>query len=82
MKKKLILFVKTLLIKKVMIYAKKSGNSLTELIKKYLAHIIQNNNDSGLSSKLKKLIGSVKLPVDFNEEEILRFSLERKHMPK
>jgi len=50
------------------------------LIENYLENITEESNNTDLSPKLKKLVGSVKLPADFNEEKELRSAMEKKHM--
>ena len=77
---KLTLTVEKSTIEKAKSYAKNTGRSLSELVEKYLESITLEENTSKLSSNLKKIVGSVKLPVDFNEEEELRSYFERKHL--
>jgi hypothetical protein len=77
---KLTLTVEKTIIDRAKSYAKKTGRSLSELIENYLENITDENYDSDLSPKLKKLVGSVKLPEDFDEEIELRSSIEKKHL--
>ncbi|MBC7615812.1 MAG: hypothetical protein H7202_07070 [Pedobacter sp.] len=77
---KLTLTVEKSTIEKAKSYAKNTGRSLSELVEKYLESITLEENTNKLSSNLKKIVGSVKLPVDFNEEEELRSYFERKHL--
>jgi hypothetical protein len=77
---KLTLTVEKTIIDRAKSYAKKTGRSLSELIENYLENITDENYDSDLSPKLKKLVGSVKLPGDFDEEIELRSSIEKKHL--
>ena len=77
---KLTLTVEKSTIEKAKSYAKNTGRSLSELVEKYLESITLEESTSKLSSNLKKIVGSVKLPVDFNEEEELRSYFERKHL--
>jgi formiminotetrahydrofolate cyclodeaminase len=68
-------------IEKAKMYAKKTGRSLSELIEKYLESITSDENSKDeISSKLKKIIGAVKLPENFDEEKELRTYLEKKHL--
>jgi hypothetical protein len=50
------------------------------LIENYLETITQEDNQVDLSPKLRKLVGSVQLPADFDEEKELRSDLEKKHL--
>lgn len=78
---KLTLTVEKSVIEKAKMYAKKTGRSLSELIEKYLESITSDeNSEDEISSKLKKIIGAVKLPENFDEEKELRTYLEKKHL--
>lgn len=67
-------------IKRAKSYAKKSGRSLSELVEHYLSSLTESDVAEGsLSPKLKKLVGSVKLPENFDEERELREYFENKH---
>ncbi len=76
---KLTLTVEKSIIEKAKSYAKKTGRSLSELIENYLAKITQDADETKISPKLKRIVGSVKLPKDFNEERELRSCCEKKH---
>lgn len=77
---KLTLTVEKTVIERAKSYAKKTGRSLSELIENYLETITEENNNSDLSPKLQKLVGSVKLPADFDEKKELRSAIEKKHL--
>jgi formiminotetrahydrofolate cyclodeaminase len=77
---KLTLTVEKTIIERAKSYAKKTGRSLSELIESYLENITEENDNSDLSPKLKKIVGSVKLPEDFDEEKELRSAIEKKHL--
>lgn len=78
---KLTLTVEKAVIEKAKSYAKKTGRSLSELIEKYLESITSNEkNENELSPKLRKIVGAVKLPKNFDEEKELRSYLEKKHL--
>ena len=77
---KLTLTVEKTIIERAKSYAKKTGRSLSELIESYLENITEENDNSDLSPKLKKIVGSVKLPKDFDEEKELRSAIEKKHL--
>ena len=80
MNSKLTLTVEKTIIEKAKLYAKKTGRSLSELIENYLENITEDYSDEEISPKLRKLIGSVQLPPDFDEEKELRSVLEQKHL--
>ncbi len=78
---KLTLSVDRSTIEKAKTYAKKTGRSLSELIQRHLETLIRENGDhEKISPRLKSIVGSVKLPEDFNEEKELRTYFEQKHM--
>lgn len=78
---KLTLTVEEDVIKKAKSYAKHTGRSLSELIEKYLETLIDEHNDTEqISPKLKRLVGSVKLPADFDEKKELNTYFENKHL--
>ena len=77
---KLTLTVEKTVIERAKSYAKKTGRSLSELIENFLKTITEENNNTDLSPKLQKLVGSVKLPEDFDEKKELRSAIEKKHL--
>lgn len=77
---KLTLTVEKSIIEKAKAYARKTGRSLSELIESYLKTIIEENGNKKMSPKLKKIVGAVKLPKEFNEEDELRSYFEKKHL--
>jgi len=77
---KLTLTVEKSIIERAKIYAKNTGRSLSELIENYLEAITEDNSNQKTSPKLKKIIGAVTLPKDFDEEKELRSYLEKKHL--
>lgn len=78
---KLTLTVEKSVIEKAKTYAKRTGRSLSDLIEKYLESITcDEKNDKDISPKLKKIVGAVKLPKNFDEEKELRTYLEKKHL--
>lgn len=61
-------------------YASKKGRSLSDLIENYLMSLVQNekgNND--LSPSVKRLLGSVKAPKNFDYKTELEIALEKKY---
>jgi len=78
---KLTLTVEESVIKKAKSYAKQTGRSLSELIETYLETLTEDQSEaSQISPKLKKLVGSVKLPADFDEKKELAAYFEHKHL--
>jgi len=78
---KLTLTVEENVIRKAKLYAKHTGRSLSELIENYLESLTEENKDKEqLSAKLKNIVGSVKLPADFDEKAALGAYLENKHL--
>lgn len=77
---KLTLTVEKSIIERAKSYAKNTGRSLSELIENYLQTITQESGEDQLSPKLKKIVGAVKLPKNFDEKKELRSYLEKKHL--
>ncbi|MBR2649064.1 MAG: hypothetical protein IKD55_09505 [Sediminibacterium sp.] len=77
---KLTLTVEKDVIERAKSYAKDSGRSLSELIEQYLDTITQENRTQSISPRLKKLVGAVTLPKDFDEKKELQNYLEEKHL--
>ncbi|MDB5211446.1 MAG: hypothetical protein JWQ30_2273 [Sediminibacterium sp.] len=77
---KLTLTVEKEIIERAKSYAKNTGRSLSELIENYLETVIQESGTEEISPKLKKIVGAVKLPKNFDEEKELRSYLEDKHL--
>ena len=77
---KLTLTVESQIIERAKKYAKGTGKSLSEIVESYLDEISSAETAEGcVSPKLKKLIGAVRLPADFDEEKEKRAYLEKKH---
>jgi uncharacterized protein DUF6364 len=78
---KLTLTVQESTIKKAKLYAKNTGRSLSELVENYLNSLTKEHQDSEeLSPKVRKIIGVVKLPDDFDEKTALTAYFENKHL--
>ncbi|MBK9191121.1 MAG: hypothetical protein IPM77_06170 [Crocinitomicaceae bacterium] len=77
---KLTLTVEKSVIERAKLYARNTGRSLSEIIENYLDSITQETKSEKLSPKLKKIVGAVKLPDNFDEETELRSYLEKKHL--
>jgi hypothetical protein len=77
---KLTLTVEKSVIERAKLYAKNTGRSLSEIIENYLNTITNESTNSELSPKLKRLVGVVNLPKDFDEKAELSSVLEKKHL--
>jgi hypothetical protein len=77
---KLTLTVEKSVIERAKLYAKNTGRSLSEIIENYLTTITNENDNDQLSPKLKKIVGAITLPADFDEKAELRKALEKKHL--
>lgn len=80
MNTKLTLTVEKSIIEKAKSYAKHTGRSLSELIENYLETITQVETQQEMSPNLKKIVGAVKLPKNFDEKKELRSYFEKKHL--
>lgn len=80
MNSKLTLTVNKSVIERAKLYAKSTGRSLSEIIENYLETITKETSNNELSPKLKKIVGVVNLPEDYDEKEELRSVLEKKHL--
>ena len=69
MNTKLTLTVEKSIIEKAKSYAKHTGRSLSELIENYLETITQVETQQEMSPNLKKIVGAVKLPKNFDEKK-------------
>ena len=77
---KLTLTVEKSIIERAKSYAKNTGRSLSEIIETYLATITEETYTTELSPKLKRIVGVVNLPENFDDKEELRSVLEKKHL--
>jgi macrodomain Ter protein organizer (MatP/YcbG family) len=78
---KLTLTVEKEVIERAKSYAKQTGRSLSELIEHYLDELThENKHKAEVSPRLKKIVGSVKLPKGFDEKKELRSYFEKKHL--
>ena len=80
MSSKLTLTVDKSIIERAKSYAKNTGRSLSELIENYLDSITRDNGENELSPRLKKIVGAVHLPADFDEDAEFRSAMEKKHL--
>ena len=77
---KLTLTVEKSVIERAKSYAKNTGRSLSEIIENYLTTITKESTNNELSPTLKKIVGVVNLPKDFDEKVALRSAMEKKHL--
>ena len=61
-------------------YAADTGRSLSEIIENYLSNLTESEPKQKISPKLKKIVGAVKLPKNFDEKKALKNYLEQKHL--
>lgn len=77
---KLTLTVEKSVIARAKLYARKTGRSLSDLIESYLEFLTSAEPEGNLSPRLRKLVGAVNLPENFDEEKELRAYREAKHL--
>ncbi len=80
MNTKLTLTVEKSVIERAKKYAAATGRSLSDIVESYLSSLTSGASDDDISHKLKRLVGAVKLPKDFDEKEAIRTYLENKHL--
>ena len=77
---KLTLTIEQEVIKVAKTYAQRKGQSLSQLIESYLKTLTAKSVDEAeLSPRVKKLVGIVKLPKNFNYKNALAEELSRKY---
>lgn len=77
---KLTLTIEQDVIKTAKIYAHKKGRSLSELIENYLRTLTDKEKDAEeLSPRVKRLVGAVKLPKNFDYKKALEEAIIKKH---
>jgi hypothetical protein len=60
-------------------YASKQGTSLSGIIENYLKLLVSKEHDKQLSPGIKKLVGSVKVPDNFDYKKALEEALSDKY---
>ncbi len=81
MTNKLTLSVNEKVVIKAKKYAKANGKSLSQLVETYFEKITEPEiKNKQVSGRLQKLVGIVKLPVDFNEKHAISEYLEGKYL--
>jgi hypothetical protein len=68
--------------RKAKIYARKEGRSLSDLVENYLKLLTKNSSieDSNYTPRVKALLGSVTLPLDFDYKTELVDALVKKYL--
>jgi macrodomain Ter protein organizer (MatP/YcbG family) len=80
MQSKLTISLDKNVIEQAKILAKKKGCSLSEMIENYLKVMVKKETASvEISTEIKKLQGSVKLPADLDYKKVLQQSLNKKY---
>jgi len=70
MNTKLTLSLEKEIIERAKSYAKKTGRSLSELVESYFENLTsKEKNEDDIHPKVKKLIGRITLPKDFDEDK-------------
>jgi hypothetical protein len=78
---KLTLTVEKQVIIRAKSYAKQTGRSLSDIIESFLEDLVVDESSSKtLSPKLKRIVGRVKLPKNFDEDKELKSYLQKKHL--
>ena len=61
-------------------YASKKGRSLSDLVENYLKTLVQRDNDKNdLSPSVKRLLGSVNVPKNFDYKKELENALNKRY---
>lgn len=77
---KLTLTIEQNVIKGAKVYAQKKGRSLSNIVENYLKTLAARENSTQVvSPRVKRLVGAVKLPDDFDYKRSLEQALAEKH---
>ncbi|HML57087.1 MAG TPA: DUF6364 family protein [Ferruginibacter sp.] len=80
MSTKLTLTVEKDVIERAKVYANKKGRSLSDLVENFLRSLVHKEADSDeLSPNVKKLLGSVKVPKNFDYKKELSEAINKKY---
>lgn len=79
---KLTLSVDSQLVEKAKSYARSRGRSLSDLVEMYLKALTQRRDTSAddLTPKVRNLLGSYTVPLEFDHKQELRDQLEKKYL--
>ncbi len=80
MSTKLTILVEKDVIEKAKNYARQTGRSLSELIENYLQTLVEEKKSEKLSPRLRKIVGSVKVPKGFDEAKELKSYYDKRHL--
>lgn len=80
MSTKLTLTIDKSVIEDAKVFAKKQGKSLSQIIENYLKSLPVERSEEEISPNVKKLIGIIKVPDDFDYKNELREALAEKHL--
>lgn len=69
MSSKLTITINSKVFKKAKLYSRNRGISLSKLVENYLRTL---HSDDELSPRVKRLLGAVKLPIDFDYKNAIR----------
>lgn len=77
---KLTLTIEEKVIKSAKRYASKKGRSLSRLVENYLRSLSEpDESDADTSPRVKRLLGSIQLPSDFDYKSSLEESISKKY---
>lgn len=79
MSTKLTLIIDKSVIESAKSYAKAQGKSLSQVIENYLKSLTDESQPKEISANVKKLIGSIKLPEDFDYKKELEEARAQKY---
>ena len=79
MNTKLTLTLEKEIIEQAKLYAKQKGRSLSDLIENYLKSLVGNQDKKKLSPRVKKLLGSISLPANFDHKKAYGDYLSNKY---
>lgn len=77
---KLTLTIEQKVIKSAKLYAEANGRSLSDLVESYLKTLSEKEKTSTeFSPRVKRLIGAIKLPEDFDYKQSLKNGIDQKY---
>lgn len=82
MNTKLTLTIDKAVIEEAKAFAKEQGKSLSGIIENYLKTLPKEKKQDGISPNVKKLVGVVKLPANFDYKKELEEAIAEKHLKK
>jgi hypothetical protein len=82
MNTKLTLTIDKTVIEEAKAFAKEQGKSLSGIIENYLKTLPKEKKQDGISPNVKKLVGVVKLPANFDYKKELEEAIAEKYLKK